>query len=264
MADCTVGQQSGAGVTRESLQRTWAGAQVPPCRRAVYDHERILAFAIGKGIAGSPFDESKKRQLRRTGFSLIWGWTALVWILSLMGMFSFHDGDSFPRFLLPLFTPVLIGVFLLFKQDVRTILDNTPLSVLAGVQTFRFAGFAFIIIAQMGILPMLFVTGGYGDILTGALALLSAILLSKQKESGKRVFLAFSAVGLIDLLNVAFLLLKYYPIWYSAVPNSAPAAMVRADAGTAATTLSRYAAAAATVVTGGSRFGMTTARPKTR
>lgn len=101
---------------------------------------------------------------------------------------------------------------------------TTPLSVLTGVQIFRFAGFAFILIAHMGILPMLFAGGGYGDIITGALALSSAILFSKQKKGAREVFLAFSAVGLIDLLNVAFLLLKYYPIWYSSVPNSAPAA----------------------------------------
>lgn len=119
---------------------------------------------------------------------------------------------------------MLIGLALLFKQDFRTILDHTPLPVLAGVQTFRVAGFAFIIIAHLGILPMLFVSGGYGDIITGALALSSAILLSKQKKGGRGFFLAFSAVGLIDLFNVAFLLLKYYPIWYGSVPNSAPAA----------------------------------------
>jgi len=184
----------------------------------------LFVLAISKGIANTPFDEPKKARLRRTNVLVIWGWTALVWIFSLTGIFSFHDGDVFPRFLLPLCIPVLIGLTLLFNQDFRTILDHTPLSVLAGVQTFRFAGFAFIIVAQMGILPMLFVSGGYGDIFTGALALSSAILLSKQKTGGRKVFLAFSAVGLIDLLNVAFLLLKYYPIWYGFAPNSAPAA----------------------------------------
>jgi hypothetical protein len=184
----------------------------------------LFVFTLSKGIYRSPFEENMKVRLRRTIFSVIWGWTALVWILSLTGSFSFHDGDVFPRFLLPLLIPVLIGLALLFNQDFRTVLDHTPLSVLTGVQTFRFAGFSFIIFAHMGILPMLFAGGGYGDIITGALALSSAILFWKQKEGGRRVFLAFSAVGLIDLLNVAFLLLKYYPIWYSSVPNSAPAA----------------------------------------
>ena len=46
----------------------------------------------------------------------------------------------------------------------------------------------------------------------------------ETEKRRKEIFLPFSAVGLIDLLNVAFLLLKYYPICYSSVPNSAPAA----------------------------------------
>jgi hypothetical protein len=184
----------------------------------------LFVYTINKGIGDSPFDEHRKVRLRRTIFSSVWGWAALVWIFSLTGIFSFHNGDVFPRFLFPLIIPVVIGIALLFTEDFRTILDHTPLSLLARVQTFRFAGFAFIIIAQMGILPTLFVSGGYGDIITGALALSSAILLSKQKKGGREVFLAFSAVGLLDLMNVAYLLLKYYPIWYSSEPSSAPAA----------------------------------------
>lgn len=184
----------------------------------------LFWYAIRKGIDVTPFDQIRRARLRKASSLLVWGWTALVWICSLTGLFSFHEGDMIPRFLLPLLGPVLLGLALLFTQDFRTILDHTPLPVLAGVQAFRFAGVAFFMITQMGILPMPFISGGYGDIITGVLALLSGILLSKQKKSGRAVFLAFSAVGLIDLLNVAYLLLKYYPTWYDSVPNSAPAA----------------------------------------
>jgi len=184
----------------------------------------LFVVTVNKGIQRSHLDDASKARLQKTVVALVGGWTALVWTFSLAGIFSFHAGDVFPRFLLPLFIPVLFGLALLFRPEMRTILDHTPLSVLVGVQTFRFAGLAFIIIAHRGILPMPFVSGGYGDIATGALALSTAILLSRKKKVAKVFFTAFSAVGLIDLLNVAALLLNYYPIWYSAVPNSSPAA----------------------------------------
>src|SRR5689334_21653284 len=184
----------------------------------------LLVVTINKGISGSPFDVRKKARLRSMNLLVVWGWTALVWIFSLMGIFSFHEGDLFPRFLLPLFLPVAARLVLLFSRDFRTTVVHTPLSALAGVHAFRFAGAAFLMIAQMGILPAAFAAGGYGDIMTGALAWSSAVLLLKEGRKGRGVFLAFSVVGLLDLLNVAFLLLKYYPIWYTSLPSSAAAA----------------------------------------
>jgi hypothetical protein len=183
----------------------------------------LFALTLNKGIRQSPFEETKKVWLRKRTFSVLLAWTAIVWIFSLTGVFSYHAGDVYPRFLLPLVIPVLIGVAFLFNRDVRTMVEHIPLFVMAGVQTFRFAGFAFILITHLGILPAIFASGGLGDILTGALALSSAILLSRNPGRGRKVFLALTAVGIIDLANVAFLLLWYYPIWYSSVPNSAPA-----------------------------------------
>lgn len=184
----------------------------------------LFALTFYKGIQNSPFEETKKKTLKRNVTIVIFLWTALVWVSSLAGFISYHPGDVFPRFLIPLFVPVLFGLYLLTTKDFRTILDYTPLSFIVGVQTFRLAGFAFLIVANMAILPKIFETGGYGDIVTGILALLASLTLWKKLSSGKVFFWAFNAAGLIDLLNVAFLLLLYYPIWNTSQPSSAAAA----------------------------------------
>src|SRR5205085_2482226 len=95
---------------------------------------------------------------------------------------------------------------------------------LAGVQSFRFAGVVLLVLPGMGVLPGAFAAGGYGDLTVGILGVVSAMLLAKGQTSGRYAFWALTLVGLADLLNVAYLLLAYYPIWFHQSPSSAAAA----------------------------------------
>ena len=169
----------------------------------------LFIYAVKKGISNSQLGENDKKHLHKYSMIIIILWAALVWALSLTSVFGYSEGDTFPRFLLPLFIPVIIGVGLLFNKKFNTIIDNIPLATLVGVQTFRLAGFAFLLIVAVGILPHPFASGGYGDIATGALALISGLLLAKKRSSGKLFFLLFSAIGLLDLMNVTLKLLTY-------------------------------------------------------
>ncbi len=184
----------------------------------------LLVYLLNKGIANTPFETSHKADLKNKLAVFVGGWTILIWILSLSGLFSYHSGDTFPRLLIGLVAPVLIGVLLLTNKSFKIVLDNTPLAALVGVQTFRFAGAAFLLVVYLGILPDDFAQGGYGDLLTGFLALIASMLLHFNYNNRKLFFWLFSMAGLLDLANVAFLILKYYPIWNSAPVNSAPMA----------------------------------------
>ena len=66
-------------------------------------------------------------------------------------------------------------------------------------------------------------TGCHGDLATGALALGASLALARKNRISHTLFWVFSAVGLYDLMNVAYLLLAYYPLYSDAVPSSAPA-----------------------------------------
>jgi len=181
----------------------------------------LFVIALAKGIERAPLDAAKKASSRSWIMGLVTCWTIAVWALSLAGTFSFHAGDKIPRVLIPLFVPVLVGLGALASRDFRAVLDHTPLATLVGVQSFRFAGAAFLLVVHLGILPGAFDTGGYGDLITASLAVIASLLLMRGPIAiGLAAFWGFTLAGLFDLLNVAYLILRYYPIWYSDAPSS--------------------------------------------
>jgi hypothetical protein len=120
--------------------------------------------------------------------------------------------------------PSAIGLLALSSKSFRTIVASVPLPTLVGVQAFRLAGLAFLPIVGLGILPRAFVSAAYGDLATGMLAIVTAVTLMNSSPVARPAFWAFTIVGLGDLLNVAYMLLKFDPIWYAGAPSSAGAA----------------------------------------
>lgn len=184
----------------------------------------LFGVAIQAGIRRAPLSSDRAHALSRFTWIGVGVWTAIVWGLALTGMLAYQPGDPLPRVLLPLAAPIALALPLLFVGDVRLVLDHIPLRVLVGVQTFRLAGGAFFANVALGILPVSFWIGGAGDLLTGTLALASAVLLARGNPGGRRVFWAFTAAGLFDLVNVAVLLLVFWPSWYGGPITSAPLA----------------------------------------
>lgn len=181
----------------------------------------LFAFAMNQGVAGGPLGDAEKSLCRRTINVVTVSWTAAIWIASLTGVMNYHAGDSWPRIALPLFIPVIVALALLLHPTVKAVVNHVPVATLVGVQTFRLAGFVFLIVPGLGHLPRAFVTGGYGDIATGLLAIVAGMMLAKRSPGATSWFVLFSVVGLCDLLNVAGLMLYFYPSWSSAVPSSA-------------------------------------------
>jgi len=181
----------------------------------------LFAFAMNQGVARSPFDNAQKSKCRRTINVVTFIWTVAVWVASLTSVTNFHAGDHWPRIAISLFLPVLAALVLLLHPTVNTVVKNIPVAILVGVQAFRLAGFVFLIIPGLGLLPHAFVIGGYGDIATGVLAIVAGVMLAKKSSSATFWFVLFSVVGLSDLINVAGLLFYYFPIWNGTVPSSA-------------------------------------------
>ncbi len=184
----------------------------------------LFTHALTRGIEWSPFPPATKTRFKTIAIATVGGWTLLVWAASLSGLIRYHPGDSFPRFVIPLTVPVIATVALATCSSAfRTVLDHAPLGTLVGVQTFRLAGVAFLLIVHLGILPPSFARAGYGDLATGALALSTALALARNSRVRHTLFWLFSAAGLYDLMNVAYLLLAHYPLYSDTVPSSAPA-----------------------------------------
>jgi hypothetical protein len=184
----------------------------------------LFTHALTQGIERSPFLPATKTRFRTIAMAAVGGWTLLVWAASVSGLIRYQPGDSFPRFVIPLMVPVMAAVALAASSSAfRTVVDHAPLGTMVGVQTFRLAGVAFLLIAYLGILPPSFARAGYGDLATGALALSASLALARKSRFSHTLFWLFSAVGLYDLMNVAYLLLAHYPLYTDTVPSSAPA-----------------------------------------
>ena len=184
----------------------------------------LFTHALTQGIERSPFPLAIKTRFKTIAIAAVGGWTLLVWAASLSGLIRYQPGDSFPRFVIPLIAPVIAAVALAASSGAfRTVLDHAPLGTLVGVQAFRLAGVAFLLIVYLGILPPSFGRAGYGDLATGALALSASLALARKSRFSHTLFWLFSAAGLCDLMNVAYLLLAHYPLYNDTVPSSAPA-----------------------------------------
>ena len=180
----------------------------------------LFFIALNTGINKTDVDNQRRIKYRRILVAFVVLATISVWALSLGRILDYHEGDLVPKFAIPLIVFVLAGVLILDNKEFGTIISSTPLSTLVGVQVFRLAGIAFFFIAYLGILPDAFQSAALGDLLTGTLAILAGKSLQNRSDNARLLFWLFNIVGLLDLLNVAFLLMMYYPIWSDTLPST--------------------------------------------
>ncbi len=86
-----------------------------------------------------------------------------------------------------------------FRQVVHAIPENW----LVGIHAIRVVdGFAFLALADMKLLPTAFaLPAGYGDVATGLMAIGLVFLLTARKSYARPLAIAWSAFGLLDLVN---------------------------------------------------------------
>jgi hypothetical protein len=149
------------------------------------------------------------------------GWAALMWLLGSTGVFSFEEGDTFPKFLIALFVPVTAFLLALTQSSFRRMIDHLSLKALVGFQFWRIFGAVFFLVALAELGPYALMGSGYGDLITGSLAIIAYFMLRNRHSLSKIVVWAFMAVGIMDLLVILYILLAYYPLWSEAVPSSA-------------------------------------------
>lgn len=179
-----------------------------------------LMYSLKSGMDLSNLQNSKKRVYLSKLYTGILAWTALMFVLTLSGIFEYQAGDLIPRFIVGLFVPVLIMIALFGQSWFRTVLDSIPLHVLVGSQFFRLFGAVFFLIAMTGMGPTDFMSSGYGDVLTGTLAIIASLLAYRKMNSAKPAMWIFTLVGVLDLANVSRILLANYPIWSNAEPST--------------------------------------------
>jgi hypothetical protein len=182
----------------------------------------LFVYTFKRGISESSLPDERKIKFKKRLNIIIVLWVILVWVLSLTHVLSYHKGDLFPRFTVALAIPVLAGLLLFFSQDFKEVLSKTPLYLLVGSQGFRLLGVVFFTVAAIEGVPSAVGSAGYGDLLTGSLALIAGYLLYNKKTFAILTAALFNIVGLLDLLSISRTLLVYYPLYTTSASTTAP------------------------------------------
>ena len=128
-------------------------------------------------------------------------WIGLAYALSARGFFSAPRAASVPPIALAL-VPLAIGYlgFLTIRQ-VRTVLDEIPLSWMTGVQLYRAVGAVFLVEWMMGALPGTFaLPAGIGDVAVGLAAPIVAAQLQRGSRRARDWAILWNVLGIADLV----------------------------------------------------------------
>lgn len=130
------------------------------------------------------------------------GWVGLAMSLGATGRLAFASDFPAPLIGVLLAVPLLtIGVLAASSQKVRTSLLGIPLQVLIGLNALRVLGVLFLLDFAAGTVrgPFPFFAG-FGDIITGVLAIPLALSIAASKAPSARAIAAWNAFGVLDLV----------------------------------------------------------------
>jgi hypothetical protein len=140
----------------------------------------------------------------------VWGWgTAIVliaWLLVRLALSVYPPEGTVlgaPFIITFLVLGMLVGTLpLLISPTFRQIVRAIPETWLVGLHAIRVAGFAFLALMDMKLLPAEFaLPAGYGDVTVGLLALGVTYLLAKRKPYARALAIGWNVLGLLDLVS---------------------------------------------------------------
>jgi hypothetical protein len=168
----------------------------------------IIAAMIGAG-AGVWFSLSHGlRQVSAAPQAWRWGvaivlilWLLVRLILSVNPPGAAVLGAPFTNTFLVL--GMLAGILpLLLSPLFRQVIRAVPETWLVGIHAIRVAGFLFLALMDMRLLPAEFaLPAGYGDITVGLLALGVVYLLAKRKPYARALAIGWNVLGLLDFIS---------------------------------------------------------------
>lgn len=130
----------------------------------------------------------------------IWAWLIVALAVGHFQWLRLIMGPAVQFVLFGLTGLVLLAYFRL--PAVRAWVDGLDLRALVLLHVTRFVGFYFLVLYERGVLPYAFaVPGGWGDIVTGALALV-VCLIPMAAAARLRAISIWNMVGFADILLV--------------------------------------------------------------
>jgi hypothetical protein len=128
-------------------------------------------------------------------------WLAVACLIGASGRLSALRPPA-PQLILVGFAVALLVASRVWSP-LRSFVDAVDLRVLVLVHITRFVGLYFLLLHARGELPWAFaIPGGWGDNAVAAAGLLLALFVRPDSPRGRRAYLAWNVVGLVDILGV--------------------------------------------------------------
>jgi hypothetical protein len=162
----------------------------------------ISWFILSQGLARIPIAQDVRNK---------WRWGAAIflstWLLARLALAVYPPGEATlaNQFLITFISlgyGLLIGIVLLASPLFRQVVGALPASWLIAPHAIRLAGFLFLALMDMKLLPREFaLSAGYGDFTTGLLALGMVYLFDKKKPYARALAIGWNAFGLLDFVS---------------------------------------------------------------
>jgi hypothetical protein len=141
-------------------------------------------------------------EVKVTAFAIAAAWAATVVTIGALGGFVPGAIGQLPAPMLAFSAVVLVGFVAWFLSPAfRHALLSVPLAALVGVNAFRIGGIFFLLLFAGGRLSAPFAqSAGWGDIITGLLAIPLAARATSARALFRPMIAAWNAFGALDLL----------------------------------------------------------------
>jgi len=164
----------------------------------------VAAIALGLIWIGAARMEVPARTRYRTAAGLsaaLIAWFAAAQYLAAENAYYTPSDGSLPTVLLGLLIPLIVAaVGLWLSPSVASIASAIPLPLIVAAQVFRVGGGIFLMLWADGRMPWQFaLPAGIGDVVTGAVAVVVAILLARRAAGARRAVYAWCLFGIGDL-----------------------------------------------------------------
>jgi hypothetical protein len=128
-------------------------------------------------------------------------WHGAAWAIVANGLLL-PGATSIPLLPLMIVVPTAVVITLLWRSErIGTLLDAMPANWLIGLQAYRVIGGVFLVNWLAGATPGVFaVPAGTGDVITGLMALPTAMALASGRPGSVRAALLWNLFGIADLV----------------------------------------------------------------
>ncbi|MBW7968574.1 hypothetical protein HYH08_03955 [Bradyrhizobium sp. BR 10289] len=128
-------------------------------------------------------------------------WHGAAWAIVANGLLL-PGATSIPLLPLMIVVPTAVVITLLWRsRQIGTLLDATPDHWLVGLQAYRVIGGVFLVNWLAGSTPAVFaVPAGTGDVITGLMALPTALALASGRPGSVRAAVLWNLFGIADLV----------------------------------------------------------------